>query len=532
MTFYSILFREVADQSATIGTHWPAYALDLSLNQLVEKLAAARAEYDLAALFEQPLQNVDAIVYRHQVMRDLENPAAFRCIASFAEQMQRMRQQLAQMRKLYYEQQKQRWFVHSAETYRAAVVRLRNDLDCVDLQSDGLRRFRSYLRDYTASRTFNAMTAELDRTLSALQGVRYSILIKSNGFKVQKYANESDYSSQVAAVFARFQQGDVKDYRVEFREATDMNHIEAKVLEFVAMLYPQVFASLVAFCKDFGEYLDPTLARFDREIQFYAAYLDFIRPLKRAGLSFCYPEVSSDTKQVHATDAFDLVLAAKLVPAQAPVVCNSFYLRDPERIFVVSGPNQGGKTTFARMFGQLHHLASLGLPVPGGDARLYLCDALYTHFEREEKITNLRGKLEDDLVRVHAVLQQATTDSIIIMNEIFTSTTLNDAVFLAGKVMERITEMDCLCVCVTFLDELASLSEKIVSMTSTVDPDDPTVRTYKVVRRTADGRAYAISLAEKYRLTYDPLKARIPSSPAPLREGGTRTPAAREVRVS
>jgi len=507
MTFRSILCDSKSIQGET--AELPAFFTDLNLDQVIDAITAHKQEYNLKPFFYTSLRDVETIHYRQEVMQDLEDPTLMTAIKAFAEKMAIVRRYLALVEKLDFDYHKKGWFLEAVLVYCDAVTGLASDLSQADLHSGGLQTFREYLVDYVRSAAFESLRVEAQKVKEGLRSVKHSVIIKLGKLSVHRYEGETDYSVEIEKVFEKFRQGAVKNYLVDLRERTGMNHVEAKVLEFVARLYPELFAALDQFCSQHAQFLDETIRTFDREVQFYVSYLEFIADIRRKGLPFCYPQVSTTSHEEFVQDVFDLALARALLYTKTLVICNDFTLQGSERIIVVSGPNQGGKTTFARMFGQLHYLASMGCPVPGRQARLFLPDQIFAHFEREEDIRNLRGKLQDDMVRIHNILARATHNSIFILNEIFASTTLEDAVFLSKQIMARIMALDALCVWVTFIDELSRLSEKTVSMVSTVEPQNPEIRIFKIVRKPADGLAYALSIAQKHRLTGDQIKERI-----------------------
>ncbi len=507
--FRSILFLDPVDPAAIDSREAPEFFVDLNLDQIVASITAGRDEYNLKPFFYAPLKSVDAVYYRYEVLRDLEDEALFGYVRSFADSMRSMRSHISQSEKLYYRRQKQAWFLDAVEVYCEALRRLHRDLATLDPRSRAFQSFRAFLKDYTESAEFLTLAADTEKLKRELSEIRYSLHIQGKRIKAAKYNSEPDYGADVLKTFEKFKQGAPREYRFEFHATHDMNHVEAAILDLVARLFPETFSFLDGYCDRHSAFLDPTIAAFDREVQFYMACLECAARFNHAGVPLCHPTVSDQSKEIYAHDAFDLALADRLIRNKGTVVTNDFHLKSPERIFVVSGPNQGGKTTFARTSGQLHYLAAIGCPVPAREAKLFLFDKLFTHFEREEDIQNLTGKLEDELLRIRRILESATPNSILIMNESFLSTTLNDALFLSKQIMERIVALDMLCVSVTFLDELASLSDTTVSMVSTVHPEDPALRTFKIIRKPADGLAYAAAIAEKHRLSYTSVRSRI-----------------------
>lgn len=511
--FYSILFPTREQHEKPRQTGAPACFKDLNLDQLFDPIFKTKKEFELETFFFTSLHEPEVIAYRQDVMRELEDNELRALFSNFSKTVYDIGQCMDTIRSSLTSEDHRRsnylaqgLMLDYADRYCLTVSTFLNEISKLTFLSDGLCDFVEYLSAYCQSEGYTGLYDHVKRLRDGFSTVEYCMLIKIGTIRVRKYEGQADHSKQILASFEKFRQGDAKDYRHKLPEEPYAAHVEAAVLGMVAELYKDIFADLNGFCSEYFHFDDETILCFSREIQFYLSWLDLAAPLQQAGLPFCYPILCSTAECLYDLDGFDLALARM---EYGKTVVNDFELSAPERIIVVTGPNQGGKTTFARVFGQVHYLASLGLCVPGRKAAVYLFDNIFTHFGREEDLSTLNGKLQDDLVRLRALLDRATNRSIIIVNEIFASTTLSDALSLGEHMMDTFATLGAPTVLVTFLDELASHGPETVSMMSTIREDDPTKRTFKIIRKPPDGLAYAIHIASKHGLTYELLCERL-----------------------
>ena len=511
--FYSVLFPDEESAKRPRNTQPLDCFRDMNLDQITRRVLQEKQAFGLEEYFYTPLTDIRTVRYRQEVMRELEDREKRSAFEGVLGQIVFMRGIIDEVRpkllngdQLNTDYLEMGRFLDTALTYLSTVTAMNGLLEGMTLHSEGLKRFRDYLREYVASEKIRQMTAWRDRIQENLKKIRFCMTIKTDSIRVTPYNGQADYAERVAELFSRFRQGDVRSYRWNIEERPQSEKIENEILRMAAKLYPKEFQDLSDFVTTYIRFDDDTVLDFVRDIQFYFGWLDMTDALREKGLPFCYPELREGTEAVEVYDCFDLALAIR---SDKAVVTNDFRLAAPEQILVVSGPNQDGKSTFARSFGQAFYLSALGVCVPGREAGIFLADSILTHFEREEDLTNLNSKLEDELLRLKDMMDQVTKRSVMVINEIFASTTLKDALALGAKMLDGIIRKCGPALVVTFMEELSEYGPETVSMVTSVSEDEKRKRTYKIVRKKADGLAYALEVAGRHGLTYEKLKRRI-----------------------
>ena len=486
----------------------PAYFADLGLDRIIAEAAAH--DPDIAPLFRAPAPTVAAARYRQDVCRVLRRDARLTtALRRFCATMAGMREAASNAERLRLRPERDAWALDGARRYLAAVADLRAALAEPADPPAAVRDLLAHLDALSNSPEHRGLERDAAEVTALMDAVEYTVRIKKSDVRVGRYHGEPDYGAEVAAVFDRFRVDGAARRAEDVPVRPGLDGVEAAILTDVTALFPDVFLALARFRERHAGAGDPAVARADLEIRWYLAYLDFVARLEAAGVPFTLPVIVDDpVLDAHRT--VDLAMATELVHRGEHVVGNDLRLGADERVLVVTGPNHGGKTALARAFGQIHQLAAFGLPVPGTAVEIGLFDALFTQFERPESADDRRGRLEADIAGMREILTAATGHSVVVMNETFASTSVEDGARLGSAVVRRLVDSGVRCVYVTFVDEIALLGDGVVSMTADV-PGEPSARTFRVRRGRPQGLAHAAALARRHGLDAETLRRRIAS---------------------
>lgn len=290
-------------------------------------------------------------------------------------------------------------------------------------------------------------------------------------------------------------------------EPSALSNLEEKVLEILKQNYPDVFCSLLEIYNINIDIKLDELSALIEQLHFYLGYIRFVKIKEEEGHNFTIPIYELKNKII-CEGAYDLSLVIKNRD-NGTVVCNDIII-SKENGFILTGANQGGKTTYLRTLGIVAVLANNGMLVPGTKCNISYFDNIFTHFNVSESTGFLQGKFGEEIKRFDYILSKATSNSLFIINECFASTRRIEGARTLVAYIVKLIKKNCLFGCVTHYYELyGMLNEnyegKINSFIASVDTEN-NERKYKIITADPSKMAYAHDIAVRCGITYEKIK--------------------------
>ena len=277
----------------------------------------------------------------------------------------------------------------------------------------------------------------------------------------------------------------------------------------------KMLASLVKKLRDtLTKYADVAIVNVSGlvpEFLYYIRCAEFIDSLMEKGCVFCeaQPETAGTTSMV-AKGFYNLKLAMNMENVNE-IVPNDLTFDRKHTVYILTGANRGGKTTITQAVGQLFVLAQGGLFVPAEDFRFVPCDCIYTHFPADEDKTMDLGRLGEECVRFKEVFSQATSKSLVLMNETFSTTSFEEGYYIAKDSVKALLTKEARTIYNTHMHKLGEDADEFTrestdaGAASLIMRTDDGKRSFKVALAQPEGSSYAKDIAEKYGVTYDML---------------------------
>lgn len=493
-----ILFREQDKLNVE-----PKFFVDLNLDQIVSDIVKPEKDFDLRGDYYTPLNSKENIIKRQEVFKDLENNFLEIESIQFSVDLIAVEKIIKDVDVIGLGPVTKGRFFACIQDYFKIVERYYDSLNKTLINSFALKEVLKYLKELTSGDEYNRFKDDTIAIAKELKSINYYMLMKDGAFIFKKDLNLPDYSIAINDLLSRFSNTS-PNYT---KEKLISESVESNLLLVLEDLYPNEFKHFEDYLLKYTKFMDLNLSNIAYQLKFYLAYMNYIGSLKDNGLEFCYPTII-DSNKISCTNGFDLALAKRLNKIGDNVVTNSYFYSDNDRICVISGPNQGGKTTFARAFGQINYLALLGVPVTGSKASVVNFNNIFTHFASKENMVNEAGKFKEELIKMHDIVCNVKANDLVIINEIFSSTALVDAITISKMILEKLVKKNAIVLFITFMDELSKM-ESAYSMVSLIVPSHPELRTFKIERKEADGLAYANAIVAKHHLSYNDIRRRM-----------------------
>ena len=476
----------------------------------------------------------EVIAYRQQTVRDLlELPELLQTLSGIHPILDDIRE----LRRLDNDN------TATADSYLYSITEIELYVSCLDTLKSGFDGIKDRIKgeafkrlcDFVTELTESEYYAELNKKLAALTERVHEVKSITIGVNLDR-----EYRPESAAVISvnseKFKSGKLLDkiLRLSFRndafttiselsafgKGQSENKQEALNGAFNAAIEDVFRSSVRGWRSIVADYVIENtdfLLRLLPEIEFISRAAELVTRLsKREGCNMVYPELASVSEK--AFSATELYTPRVALAINDEIVTNSFGFDDDARIYVLTGPNRGGKSVITVAVGAAQAMCQLGLPVPALTARISPVDGIYTHFPEGADDTIDKGRLGEECARLREIFDSATPDSLVLLDESLSSTGAYEASYIASEILTAFAVMRTRGIFSTHLHELAAAVPEInersaqrggVKIDTLVAGIEEGKRSFRIYRAKPDGKSYARDIANKYGLSFESLEARI-----------------------
>lgn len=446
-----LMFRDRDfNPQAPLPANTPDLVHDLELNTLFNTMAVGdRFLFDVSkAAVLLSLEDIDTILYRQEVMKDCLNyPAVVR--------------EMYQIPLEAIERKHHSWlgiFSHSpggvlssaVEMMSMFVILLRKlkgiaDENAAAFHSEGFMRFFSMIQKELDDEYFETVEYHL-KQLKFKDGVLISAEL-GKGNEGANYAlrlPNGKNKNWLKEVFSKKSPA----YSFTISERDDAG---ARALGDLKDIGVNSAANALAQAT---EHIENFLNMLRNELAFYVGCINLKEQLEQIGNPLAFPIPVSMNERRHAFQGmYDVSLALTMKQA---IVGNDIDA-DGKNLAIITGANQGGKSTFLRSIGLAQLMMQAGMFVPAREFSANLCRGIFTHYRRKEDASMKSGKLDEELSRMSVIVDQIKPDSLMLFNESFAATNEREGSEIARQITSALLDRNIKVFFVTHMYELARI---------------------------------------------------------------------------
>ena len=478
------------------------------------------------------------ITYRNQTFADLLNNPA---LVDTLHRLVPVLQDITELRRMETDAD------GDTASYLSSMTEIELYITCVDILHKGMSEVKGNLRGVAFKRLCDCVTElaesdyyrELNQKLQEL--TRRVREIKSVTIGVNLDAQLRPAQAGVLSINAQpFKSGEVLDKILRLNFKDDAYTCIASLVPFgKKQTENQKTALSLAFNSAIGDVYRSSLRSWKKIVQMYVLEntdfllglmpeIEFVvkgtqlqKKLLDKGCPLCAPVLlPMESRVFHAAELYNPAVALKLKEGEEIVPNDVYFDESPENamIYVLTGPNRGGKSVITCAIGLCQAMLQLGMYLPAKVCEISPADGIFTHFPTGADDTIDKGRLGEECARLGEIFDAVTADSLVLLDESLSSTGSYEASYIAAEVLAGLSQVGCRCLFSTHLHELASEIDRIngdaarnggVRIDTLVAGIEEGKRSFRIVRAKPDGKSYARDIAERYGLTYKNIMEKI-----------------------